>query len=392
MGRLLPEVFEIAPRPRWRHESERVASAIARRWRRWFPGHRWTPPSRASDLPFRVTGFEPPFDELEAIVTHPRVLREIEEEPANDLVVDLPAPRFPTGFESLGWTSRTNPAPVYDVIPFALELDVLEMRLAELETVVDRFVVVECERAFSGIRKPLFFDRNKKRFQRFLPKIEHVILDAAPIDAANASRIRRTRGFEGEEIPRAHLWRSVVSRIPFERDAVIIWSDVDEIPSRDFVHLMRHFAPPGPIRLVAPALRYRFDLFDEEATNHIVFARGTDLPYLDRHPEGFRAMHGTLVHARRSVHLTSFFGPLGLVAKFALATEWPEGLVPFIRNEHDETAAMIAEGSWFGRPAEVYDPEADPRGVVPLIARANRGRYARYWADSRSMSRAAHRA
>ena len=49
-------------------------------------------------------------------------------------------------------------ARVYDCFTFNNEYDVLKIRLNELSSVVDRFVVVEGTRTFSGINKKLTFD------------------------------------------------------------------------------------------------------------------------------------------------------------------------------------------------------------------------------------------
>jgi beta-1,4-mannosyl-glycoprotein beta-1,4-N-acetylglucosaminyltransferase len=64
---------------------------------------------------------------------------------------------------------------IYDCFTFFNELEILEIRLHEMDPWVDRFVLVESEETFSGNSKPLFFEENKDRFERFLPKIIHLI-------------------------------------------------------------------------------------------------------------------------------------------------------------------------------------------------------------------------
>jgi len=381
MARPRPEVFEIEPLPVWRYWAHRVAGAAWRRLRRLGPPDEFKSEGIRSDLVFKVSGVEPSFDEIEAIVFDPRVLEALETEPVAPLLLDLPPPRLPTGFESLGWARRDRPAPVYDIVPLGLELDVLELRLAELDAVVDRFVVVECERSFSGIRKPLLLQRNWRRFERFRARIDHVLIDPAPIEAAFPERVRRAMSIAGETPSRSSMWRRL-REIPFEENAVLISADVDEIPSRDFVHLLRHFEPPCALRLRAPALRYHFRLRDDEATNYIFVFNPKDLAFLDAHADGFRAIPGKVMSCRGSSHLTSFLKPLGLVAKFAMAAEWSPPLVPFVRNEYDEVRTMMRRGHWFARPARVYDPELDPDGLIPVAAKANRERYRNFWTAS----------
>ncbi len=378
-----PEIFEIEPPPVWLYWANRLAAAAWRRLRRLGPPDEFRAESQRSDLAFRITSDEPTFDEIEAIVFHPRVLEALEAAPEAPLSLDLEPPRLPIGFEALGWAKRLRPAPVYDIVPLGLELDVLELRMAELDAVVDRFVVVECERSFSGIKKPLLLQRNWRRFEHFHAKLEHVLVDPAPIEAAFPERVRRAMGIAGETPSRSSMWRRL-REIPFEPDAVLISADVDEIPSRNFVHLLKHFEPPGAVRLRAPAFRYHFRLRDDEATNYVFVIKPEHLAFLDAHPDGFRAIAGAVLGCRGSAHLTSFLKPLGLVAKFAMAAEWSPPLVPFVRNEFNEVRTMMRRGDWFARPAQIYDPESDPEGLVPAAARANRRRYPQFWAASYS--------
>jgi beta-1,4-mannosyl-glycoprotein beta-1,4-N-acetylglucosaminyltransferase len=65
---------------------------------------------------------------------------------------------------------------IFDCFSFSHELDILEIRLNELDDIVDVFVLTESEQTFTGLKKELFFNNNKKRFEKFLPKIRHVIV------------------------------------------------------------------------------------------------------------------------------------------------------------------------------------------------------------------------
>src|SRR3990167_11062120 len=66
---------------------------------------------------------------------------------------------------------------IYDTFMFFNELDLLEIRLNELDKVVDKFVLVESPFTYSGKSKPLFFQSNKKRFSKFLHKINYVLIE-----------------------------------------------------------------------------------------------------------------------------------------------------------------------------------------------------------------------
>jgi beta-1,4-mannosyl-glycoprotein beta-1,4-N-acetylglucosaminyltransferase len=56
---------------------------------------------------------------------------------------------------------RATPAKVYDVFGMSYELDVLEMRLFELDGLVDQFVLMESSRTHRGTYKHLGFARNE---------------------------------------------------------------------------------------------------------------------------------------------------------------------------------------------------------------------------------------
>ena len=114
---------------------------------------------------------------------------------------------------------------IYDCFTFFNEFKVLELRLAELYDVVDRFVLVEADRTFQGQPKPYHFEENKHRFHKYLDKIEHVkiTIDDGHI-AARASQI-------GENWAREEFQRNSIATgiVKARKSDLIIVSDVDEI-------------------------------------------------------------------------------------------------------------------------------------------------------------------
>ncbi|CAO3377397.1 tetratricopeptide repeat protein [Azospirillum argentinense] len=69
---------------------------------------------------------------------------------------------------------------IYDCFQFYNELDLLEVRLAELDAVVDRFVLVEAAFTHAGDPKPLHYAENRARFAAYADKIIHVVVDDDP--------------------------------------------------------------------------------------------------------------------------------------------------------------------------------------------------------------------
>jgi beta-1,4-mannosyl-glycoprotein beta-1,4-N-acetylglucosaminyltransferase len=112
---------------------------------------------------------------------------------------------------------------IYDGFIFFNELDLLDIRLRELEAVVDRFVLVEAPVTFSGRPKPLYFADGIDRFARWRDRITHVVVDDMP---AGPDPWRR------EQHQRNAILRGLSDAAP--GDGVII-SDCDEIPAADAV-------------------------------------------------------------------------------------------------------------------------------------------------------------
>ncbi|MET0183064.1 MAG: hypothetical protein ABW199_09285 [Caulobacterales bacterium] len=106
---------------------------------------------------------------------------------------------------------------VFDCFTFFNELDLLELRLREMNEAVDRFVIVEAPWTFRGDPKPLFFAENKERFSAFLNKIIHVVVH---------DEIETDDPWAREKLQRDAIRRGLADAKP---DDTIIVSDVDEI-------------------------------------------------------------------------------------------------------------------------------------------------------------------
>jgi len=79
------------------------------------------------------------------------------------------------------WRDRQKGRDVrFDCFMFFNELELLEVRLAELSPVIDVFVIVEAPWTFQGEPKPLLFDENRARFRPYLSRIRHLVADPPP--------------------------------------------------------------------------------------------------------------------------------------------------------------------------------------------------------------------
>lgn len=125
---------------------------------------------------------------------------------------------------------------VFDVFPFFNELDVLEIRLNEMHSVVDTTVIVESLETYGGDRKPMYFHDNRARFKKF--DIKHVVLDKlAPPQNHRLDRnepgvtIKQIRDIgRAREADQRNRILPVLKDLSPAPDDVIIFSDCDEIP------------------------------------------------------------------------------------------------------------------------------------------------------------------
>lgn len=69
---------------------------------------------------------------------------------------------------------------IYDCFNFFDELELLDLRLNELNEIVDKFVLVESTVTFTNKKKKLFYLENKHKFSKFQKKIIHIIVDDSP--------------------------------------------------------------------------------------------------------------------------------------------------------------------------------------------------------------------
>lgn len=108
---------------------------------------------------------------------------------------------------------------IYDCFCFFNELDLLEIRLNTLDSVVDKFVLVEACKTQSLLDKPFYFEENKSRYEKFLDKIIHVKVFDCP------SNQRDTWSMENHQ--RNCIARGLITAA--DKDLIMI-SDLDEIP------------------------------------------------------------------------------------------------------------------------------------------------------------------
>ena len=126
---------------------------------------------------------------------------------------------------------------VFDTFTFYNEFDMLEFRLMELDSVVDKFIISESTLTFSGNKKPLYFEENKHRFKKYLHKIHHVVVDDSP------QGFTRDKTWEREYHQRNSIANSL-NYLGLKEEDIIIHGDVDEIPDVNIIKKWKNEGVP----------------------------------------------------------------------------------------------------------------------------------------------------
>jgi hypothetical protein len=122
-------------------------------------------------------------------------------------------------------TSATNRR-VFDCCLFNGEVDVLRIRLHELDRVVNTFVIVESNKTFSGKARKIAFNPCDPRISEFASKVRHLVVTDMPETTDPWTRERWQRNAVLRGVPDAAA------------TDLLVLSDVDEIPRSTVVAQM----------------------------------------------------------------------------------------------------------------------------------------------------------
>jgi len=146
-------------------------------------------------------------------------------------------------------SSEVSTAPrIFDCFSFNDELLLLEFRFRLLDSVVDRFVLVEADTNRQGKPKELHFLKNRDRYQPWLSRISHVVVRDIP-PAADP--------WASEEFQRQAIPRGLEGA---ESSDIALVSDVDEIPNPATVSELRGMTLENPVGLRVRTTYFCVDL------------------------------------------------------------------------------------------------------------------------------------
>ena len=261
--------------------------------------------------------------------------------------------------------TRGNSTPkIIDAFTFYNELDMLEIRLSELYDVVDFFVLVEATETHQGAPKPLYFDRNKTRFEKYSDKLIHVVCDTLGEFSGSWEKENAQRNGILEGLLRLNLG---------DRDVVFV-CDVDEIIDRKAVRSIAKSLATKGCANGAYALPQDFYYYNPEMLVNEEWTMARAATYeavLERSPQGLRMTGFDKWPEKSGWHLSYFGSPEFIqnkIKNFAHAEFNQEGITDIdaikerlsgggdvLGRQHFKLTRIHASENAYPPPQKVFD-------------------------------------
>ena len=167
---------------------------------------------------------------------------------------------------------------IYDCFTFYNELDLLELRLAELYNKVDHFVIVESNQTFTNRSKPWNFELNADRFNNYMDKIIYVRVKDMP---------GSSDAWVNERFQRDQILRGIKKAKP--NDLIMI-SDLDEIiRPRAIDHMVNSTATLFALRMSLHNFKFNY-MRTSEGKYDVWAMAGRRSLFDDIAPDAFRQL------------------------------------------------------------------------------------------------------
>lgn len=129
-----------------------------------------------------------------------------------------------------GWGIRESPRRVFDAVLFSNEVDMLTIRWNELYPYITQFVLLESNSTFTGLPKSLEFAKHRDQFKFIEPRLTYGTI---------GGRFKKGENPFVEEAFQRVALDQLLRLAGILDDDLLIMSDVDEIPSRHTIDLLR---------------------------------------------------------------------------------------------------------------------------------------------------------
>lgn len=250
---------------------------------------------------------------------------------------------------------------IYDCMIMSNEMDLLELRFNTLYDTVDRFVIVEGTRYHNGEPKPLFFNESLERFQPFLDKVSHIVVDDWP--EANGSIY--DNAWMMERWQRDAIMRGLVN---CSDNDIIILGDADEIPNPAVVK--EYKTEQGLCRLKQRLFYYYLNCENKEGWDWQKIAPYKTVRELS--PCGIRYPPSTAPIIENAGWHFSFIGGSSAIAEKIRTYSHREFATPEILDKNNIESAMRDGRDVFGRDLKYEFVEIDES--YPEYVKENEGK------------------
>ncbi|XP_060214020.1 uncharacterized protein LOC132641150 isoform X1 [Lycium barbarum] len=129
-----------------------------------------------------------------------------------------------------GWGIREYPRRVFDAVLFSNELEMLTIRWKELYPYITEFVLIESNSTFTGLPKPSYFASHRDQFEFVESRLTYGQIPG---------RFRKGENPFVEEAYQRLALDYLLKQAGIQDNDLLIMSDVDEIPSRHTINLLR---------------------------------------------------------------------------------------------------------------------------------------------------------
>jgi beta-1,4-mannosyl-glycoprotein beta-1,4-N-acetylglucosaminyltransferase len=159
------------------------------------------------------------------------------------------------------WTKRDKPRKIFDLVIINQELDWLDIRLGQMYSHVDYFVIVESEKTFTDEPKDLFVKKNWDRYKKYHNKmIRHTLkFDDTDFQSTWDREVFQRNAMITQVIP------DLTGDKKAEMDDVIIIADVDEIPRPETLVTLRNCEIPDSLTLRSRMYYYSYQWLSRTA-------------------------------------------------------------------------------------------------------------------------------
>ena len=117
---------------------------------------------------------------------------------------------------------------IIDCFIFYNEIELLYYRLETLYNYVDYFILVESTYTFTGKEKPLHYNENKTKFNKYNDKIIHLIIDDFKYKYPDINFENKEQWHN--ELQQRNFIKSGLNQLKLNLEDIITITDLDEIP------------------------------------------------------------------------------------------------------------------------------------------------------------------